>query len=67
MNSKPEISFFDKYLTVWVILCMVVGIGIGKFLPFIPQFLGKFEYANVSVPIAILGSGSAHTDKKLTI
>ena len=48
------IGFFEKYLTLWVVLCMVVGILIGKFMPVIPEFLGKFEYANVSVPIAIL-------------
>lgn len=48
------ISFFEKYLTVWVALCMVSGILIGKFLPGIPEFLGQFEYANVSMPIAIL-------------
>ena len=48
------ISFFERYLTVWVVLCMVVGILIGKFLPGIPEFLGRFEYANVSIPIAIL-------------
>lgn len=48
------ISFFEKYLTLWVALCMVVGILIGQFLPGIPAFLGKFEYAKVSIPIAIL-------------
>ncbi|HSN66071.1 MAG TPA: ACR3 family arsenite efflux transporter [Fusibacter sp.] len=48
------ISFFEKYLTLWVALCMAIGILIGKFLPQIPEFLGKFEYANVSIPIAIL-------------
>jgi len=48
------IGFFERYLTLWVALCMVVGILIGKFLPAIPEFLGQFEYANVSVPIAIL-------------
>lgn len=47
-------GFFERYLTVWVVLCMVVGVFIGKYLPFIPNFLGKFEYANVSIPIAIL-------------
>jgi len=47
-------GFFERYLTVWVVLCMVVGVFIGKFLPFIPDFLGQFEYANVSIPIAIL-------------
>ncbi|OEH86618.1 arsenical-resistance protein [Desulfuribacillus stibiiarsenatis] len=48
------ISFFEKNLTIWVILCMVVGILIGKYFAFIPDFLGQFEYANVSIPIAIL-------------
>ncbi len=48
------ISFFEHYLTLWVALCMVAGVLIGKFLPFIPEFLGKFEFANVSIPIAVL-------------
>ena len=53
-KQKLDISFFDRYLTVWVALCMVAGVLIGKFLPGIPAFLGKFEYANVSIPIAVL-------------
>ena len=53
-KAAPGIGFFERYLTVWVIICMVVGVLIGKFLPVVPDFLGKFEYANVSVPIAIL-------------
>lgn len=51
---KPGIGFFEKYLTLWVVLCMATGIAIGKYLAFIPRFLGTLEYANVSVPIAIL-------------
>ncbi len=53
-NKSTGISFFEKYLSLWVALCMVAGVMIGKFIPAIPQFLGKFEYANVSIPIAIL-------------
>jgi ACR3 family arsenite transporter len=53
-KQKLDIRFFDRYLTVWVALCMVAGVLIGKFLPGIPAFLGKFEYANVSIPIAVL-------------
>jgi ACR3 family arsenite transporter len=53
-NKTGGIGFFEKYLTVWVLLCMAAGILIGKFLPGIPEFLGKFEYANVSIPIAVL-------------
>ncbi len=54
INKNEGIGFFEKYLTVWVILCMVVGVLIGNFAPFIPEFLNRFEYANVSVPMAIL-------------
>ncbi|RPJ08696.1 MAG: ACR3 family arsenite efflux transporter [Spirochaetaceae bacterium] len=54
VKKKAEIGFFEKYLTLWVILCMIAGVLIGKFLPAIPAFLGLFEYAKVSIPIAIL-------------
>jgi len=53
-NNKTGISFFERYLTVWVALCMLSGILIGKFIPGIPLFLGKLEYANVSIPVAVL-------------
>ncbi len=53
-KKTQGIGFFEKYLTVWVVICMVVGVLIGKFLPAVPDFLGNFEYANVSIPIAIL-------------
>lgn len=55
MNSdKNSISIFQKYLTVWVIICMCLGILIGRFLPQIPDFLNQFEYAGVSIPMAVL-------------
>jgi arsenite transporter len=54
-NQKNNgIGFFQRYLTIWVALCMVAGVLIGKFLPSIPTFLNKFEYAKVSIPVAIL-------------
>ncbi len=58
MNKKQKqnsgISFFEKYLTIWVALCMGAGILIGKFIPAIPTMLGKLEYAKVSIPVAVL-------------
>lgn len=48
------ISFFERYLTLWVGICMVIGVLVGVYLPGIPQFLSNFEYANVSVPVAVL-------------
>lgn len=53
-KEKGGISIFQKYLTIWVIMCMAAGVLIGKFLPQIPDFLNRFEYAKVSIPMAIL-------------
>lgn len=53
-KKRDGIGFFEKYLTVWVLICMAIGIAVGKLLPEVPAFLGKFEYARVSIPIAIL-------------
>ena len=52
--DKQGLGIFEKYLTLWVIICMVLGILIGKFLPSIPNTLSQFEYYNVSIPTAIL-------------
>ena len=54
MNDKRGIGFFERYLSVWVALCIIVGIAVGQLLPIIPETLGKWEYANVSIPIAVL-------------
>ena len=54
MEKKQGIGFFEKYLTIWVALCIIIGIAVGQWLPAIPQTLSKFEYANVSIPVAIL-------------
>ena len=54
MDKKQGIGFFERYLTLWVALCIIAGIAVGQWLPAIPQTLSKFEYANVSIPVAIL-------------
>ena len=48
------IGFFEKYLSIWVLLCMAIGVLIGVYLPGIPKLLSRFEYAKVSIPVAIL-------------
>ncbi len=53
-KQTATIGFFEKYLTLWVILCMAAGVLIGKYLPGFPAFLGRFEYDQVSIPIAVL-------------
>jgi ACR3 family arsenite transporter len=54
LSVKDEMGIFGRYLSVWVALCIVVGVAIGRFLPMIPETLSRFEYANVSIPVAIL-------------
>lgn len=54
MSKIQGMSFFDRYLSLWVALCIIAGIALGKLLPIVPETLGKLEYANVSIPIAIL-------------
>ena len=54
-NEKNKgLGFFEKYLTLWVAICIVVGVLIGVYLPQIPKTLDKFTYAQVSIPVAIL-------------
>lgn len=53
-TDNSGINIFQKYLTLWVIICMVVGVLIGQFIPQIPETLNRFEYAKVSIPMAIL-------------
>ncbi|HPG86775.1 MAG TPA: arsenical-resistance protein, partial [Spirochaetales bacterium] len=53
-SQKAGLGAFAKYLSVWVALCIALGVAIGYFLPGVPAFLGRFEYARVSIPVAIL-------------
>ena len=56
MTTK-QMSFFDKYLTVWVALCMVVGVALGKLLPGGVAALRGLEFgegSQINIPIAIL-------------
>ncbi|OIJ10228.1 arsenical-resistance protein [Anaerobacillus arseniciselenatis] len=48
------IGFFERYLTVWVALCIIVGVAVGQWIPAVPETLSQFEYYNVSIPVAIL-------------
>lgn len=57
-NSPVEgaggIGFFEKWLSVWVALCIAVGIGLGNALPDLFQFLSGLEYASVNLVVAML-------------
>jgi arsenite transporter len=47
-------SIFERYLTVWVFLCIVVGIALGQFLPGVFQVIGRLSVAQLNLPVGLL-------------
>src|ERR1700761_8794643 len=54
-DPRPvSIGFFERYLTVWVALCIVGGILLGQVLPGLFQAIGAMEVAHVNIPVGLL-------------
>jgi arsenite transporter len=53
-DIKEGMGLFERYLSVWVALAIVVGIALGQLAPGVPETLARYEYAQVSIPVAIL-------------
>jgi len=51
---SQSMSVFERYLTVWVFICIVVGIGLGQLFPSIFQAIGHMEIAQVNLPVGLL-------------
>jgi ACR3 family arsenite transporter len=49
-----SMSVFERYLTVWVFLCIVAGIALGQLLPDLFQAVGRMELAQVNLPVGVL-------------
>ena len=49
---EKELDLFSKYLSLWVVVCIIVGTLLGYFFPSLSGSLAKLEFANVSLPIA---------------
>lgn len=52
--SKKRMSFFERYLTLWVALCIIAGTTIGYRAPVVADALSRYTYAQISIPIAVL-------------
>ncbi len=52
--SEKHIGVFARYLSLWVALCIIAGVAVGILLPGVPEALSRLEYANVSIPVAVL-------------
>jgi len=53
-SAPPAIGFFERYLTLWVVLCIVVGIALGQWLPGLSRGIGALEIAKVNMPVGVL-------------
>lgn len=53
-KDKKGINTFQRYLSVWVLLCMAVGVLIGRFIPAVTTALDKLQISGISIPIAVL-------------
>ena len=53
-GAAPAIGFFERYLTIWVALCIIAGILLGQAFPSAFQRLAQLEFAQVNIPVGIL-------------
>ncbi len=53
-DIKKGMGLFERYLSVWVAIAIVAGIALGQLAPAVPETLARFEYAQVSIPVAVL-------------
>jgi len=53
-RPQPAMGLFERYLTLWVAMCIVVGIGLGSLVPGLFQSVGGMEVARVNLPVAVL-------------
>ena len=54
VSDSKSMGLFARYLTVWVFLCIVAGIGLGYLFPSLFQALGGMEVAHINLPVAVL-------------
>jgi ACR3 family arsenite transporter len=53
-QAAAPLGFFERYLSLWVLLCIVAGITLGQILPGVFQALGRMEVARVNIPVGLL-------------
>ncbi|MEM2911567.1 MAG: bile acid:sodium symporter, partial [Candidatus Bathyarchaeia archaeon] len=56
ITAKREVSLgiFEKYLTLWIVICIVLGLLVGRFFPQFGQFMDSLKFGKLSIPIGVL-------------
>lgn len=52
-GRRQRLGFLDRYLTLWIFLAMILGVGFGRFLPGATSFIGRFQSGTTNIPIAL--------------
>ena len=53
MEKKVTLGIFEKYLTVWIAICIIIGLLLGRFLPAFGQYLDSMKFGQLSIPIGV--------------
>lgn len=54
VEQELTLGMWEKYLTVWIAVCIVVGLLVGRFFPAFGEFMDSLKFANLSIPIGVL-------------
>jgi ACR3 family arsenite transporter len=53
-EKQLKLGLFEKYLTLWIVICIVVGLLVGRFVPEFGRFLDALKFRQLSIPIGVL-------------
>ncbi|MDQ7917451.1 ACR3 family arsenite efflux transporter [Mesonia sp. MT50] len=53
MSDTKRLGFLNRYLTLWIFVAMFIGVGLGYFIPNLPEYINSFQEGTTNIPIAI--------------
>lgn len=51
--AEKKLGVFEKYLTLWIAICIILGLLLGRFLPSFGEYLDSLKFAQLSIPIGV--------------
>ncbi|MCX6641971.1 MAG: arsenical-resistance protein, partial [Candidatus Bathyarchaeota archaeon] len=54
IEKEAKLSIIEKYLTVWIVACIAIGLLLGRYAPGVGEYLESLKFGQISIPIGIL-------------